>query len=413
MRNEWRDNVWVVLALTLVSLAVWLFATKLEFATRGLFLPRGFNPDDVYQLKVNKIYPGSHEYVDIEGYSEGGYERDLLSIVSRLRANPYVESVAMSYNGNPYSYCHIQDALFLSGEEKDTIGYPALMRFATPDLVSALGLTSRTGKSTDELTNILERGEMLITSIGNPEGDYDRLQPEQLLGKTVMYEEDKYKVGDIIDFVRVSDYGMENTGMAIVPVQESEKMKPLGFLNLNELTVRVKPGMGKDFEDSYRSDPSQRKQRNVFLTKLLPLRTAGKTFMIEHSTSVRLMTAVVCVLMLIVCLGISGVFWFRTQQRIGEIAIRKVCGASKKDILRRVIAEGLLLVVFASILTAIVGWIFIRVSIWQELTPFLLNRYILLELMAFVFIAIGVTISVWWPARRAMKIEPAIAIKDE
>ena len=122
-------------------------------------------------------------------------------------------------------------------------------------------------------------------------------------------------------------------------------------------------------------------------------------------------TVVIILLIVIIFLGMLGTFWFRMQERVSEIAIRKVCGASSGDIFRRVISEGLLLVVFATVLAAIAGWVIMKVTDVADGLPY--ESVVLTEVMTMILVVVGIVVSIWYPARRAMRIEPAIAIKAE
>lgn len=97
------------------------------------------------------------------------------------------------------------------------------------------------------------------------------------------------------------------------------------------------------------------------------------------------------------------------QQRTGEIAIRKVCGASRRAIFHRIIGEGMILLLVATALAAAAAWtIIFKSDPGEDHMPALI-----IELLTFVIVSVCVVVSLWWPARRAMRIEPAIAIKDE
>ncbi len=68
----------------------------------------------------------------------------------------------------------------------------------------------------------------------------------------------------------------------------------------------------------------------------------------EEVATIRNFIVVMVFLLLCIFLGLLGTFWFRTQQRVSEIAIRKVNGATGADIFRRLIGEGLLLLLIVT-----------------------------------------------------------------
>lgn len=126
---------------------------------------------------------------------------------------------------------------------------------------------------------------------------------------------------------------------------------------------------------------------------------------------VRMYMVLICFMVIIIFLGLLGTFWFRVQQRVSEIAIRRVCGASRGDIFRRLIGEGLLLLIGASILTAIIGWFLIERLDYDE--KFTRMELAWLEAATFVLVIVGIILSILAPARLAMRINPAEAVKEE
>lgn len=61
-------------------------------------------------------------------------------------------------------------------------------------------------------------------------------------------------------------------------------------------------------------------------------------------------------LLLNIFLGLLGTFWFRTQQRRGEIALMKSLGGTDHSIFVRQLAEGLILLVVATIPAIFIDW---------------------------------------------------------
>ena len=111
-----------------------------------------------------------------------------------------------------------------------------------------------------------------------------------------------------------------------------------------------------------------------------------------------------------------GTFWFRVQQRVQEIAIRKVCGATRKAVFGRIIGEGMILLAFATLLTGVIFWVVFKFANLESLNVFSTQEtdvIVKCEIATMVIVCIGIILSLWWPAGKAMKIEPAIAIKDE
>ncbi len=114
--------------------------------------------------------------------------------------------------------------------------------------------------------------------------------------------------------------------------------------------------------------------------------------------------------MLLAGLGVYGVMSLLVNERSREIAIRMALGSSASAVLRLVLTRGLGLatagvgvgVLLASALTAFLSSVFMGVRAFDGFV--LCTAAALLGLVA--------VLSSWWPARRAMHVEPMIALKE-
>ncbi|MDE6153804.1 MAG: ABC transporter permease, partial [Muribaculaceae bacterium] len=126
---------------------------------------------------------------------------------------------------------------------------------------------------------------------------------------------------------------------------------------------------------------------------------------------------VICALFLLVVifLGFLGTFWFRTQQRVGEIAVRKVNGATNSNIFTRFISEGLILFAISALIAVIIIIAVISTGILDD-ADIPLNGY---KYFYGGFIVTAISMSaliicgIWAPARRATRINPSYALKDQ
>ncbi|MBD5358511.1 MAG: FtsX-like permease family protein [Bacteroides sp.] len=401
MRNEWRDNVWLIIELMVVCLAIWIIMVLLFVRTEGLFTPRGYNPDNVYSLSANTVPKESTDYIELE--SDDDYFADLKTLIGRIKDNPNVEDVTIHWNGLPYNYDHSGNRLFLF-EERDTIGYYGNRRTVTPDYIKVMGITSKTGATTDQLVEMLRQGEILISD-DNQEYPGD---PYKLKGKKVIFGNDSstvMRVGDIIQKVRRNDYELSWGASIIYPLNENRAW--------GGLAIRVKPGTGKAFAEDFKKDINLRRLRNTYLADLEALSDIREGNQRSIETDLRLYYVMIGFLLMTVFLGLLGTFWFRLQQRVSEIAIRKVVGAKKSQVFRRILSEGLLLLCIAVIIVSAIMWSLILTDFEMINIGLEWYKILALEAVTVILVAVGIIISLWWPAKKAMAIEPAIAIKDE
>ena len=113
-------------------------------------------------------------------------------------------------------------------------------------------------------------------------------------------------------------------------------------------------------------------------------------------------------------LGVIGTFWFRTQQRRGEVALRMAMGANRKNIFYRLITEGLLLLgmsALPAILIAFnIGYTELVDISQMAFTP---SRFLIAALLTYLLMAIMIILGVLYPALQSMKVQPAEALRDE
>lgn len=403
MRNEWRDNIWMIVSLTVVTAAVWVLLTIIYMFVQGLFAPRGFNVDNVYSLNVRMVEEGSPYYVDVENPKETRYS-DFGELLRRLRRNPDVESVAFHWGALPYSYDFYGQQVNVVGVS-DSILYFANCRSGSPDIVKVMKLESLTGATEEQLVEMLRKGEILISSSESYESA--GRNPLDLKGKMVYLGGDstkQYRVGDVIRTVRRSDYELLEYGTVIEPLSED---RPWGCV-----AVRVKPGKEKSFEKNFREDESLRRLRNVFLTELKSMDSVRRICQRSADVNVRQSVGLIVFVLVTVFLGLLGTFWFRVQQRESEISIRIVFGATARDIFGRIISEGMILLMLATLLASAI--------IWSTVVPWFINAsglewsiLLVTELAAVLLVASGILLSLLYPAMKAMRVEPALGIKSE
>lgn len=411
MCNEWRDNIWLILELAVVSAAMGVVlitvVSLLEVKTR----PMGIGPiDDIYVASFSTLNEESPRYKDYGDKKDELEARNIWRIVAALRRNPYVEKEGLENNGIPFKLSYWGDSrnFIVDG---DTLAYHYNQRHLSPEAAEILGIEGSCGYSAGDIKSALERGEVVISDyvFWDEEKPYDI---RRLIGQN---HESGYfaphRIGAIASFMRRYPYESQHNGMVIFPINESD----VNTVNAGcGLLIKVKPGTGKKFIESLQSQAAIA-SGNVFLKTPVSLESMRKDICAKQDTRLNLFGACMFFLLLIIFLGILGTFWFRIRQRESEIALRRVTGATRGDIFRRIMSESMLLLV-----TAIIPAVGLDALLYFKKMPVtdgsrLSMQQILWISSALNFLAMTVSIllGAWFPAYRAMKVHPAEALKEE
>lgn len=405
IKNEWRSNLWLALEMLIVSVVLWFVVDYFYVTIYNYNLPRGFDTSNCYRIGVAQLTDKSPEYIPDRSDDEILQDRETL--LSRIRMRPEVEFVSVSNNSYPYNGSNSGTSI-----RYDTI-YPrnfAVYRNVTPDFVQVFRYEGARGETPAQLAEMLNRGEVLIS---DNLFMYDGVKGVDIVGKGLYLDGDTtrtYRIGASLNEVQYNDYGGWGDDLTLVA---SRGALDRGY----EWCVRLKEGYDKDFIKNFMEDADKLyRVGNFYITDVKSFDQIRDNYQRSYTNQIRNFCVGMGFLLLNIFLGLLGTFWFRTQQRVSEIAIRMVNGATRRSIFGRLIGEGLLIL---TVVTVVAIGFDILIS-YLELNQWLNgNKYLswgrtsICVLISYVLMAIMISVGIAFPAYRAMHIQPTEALHDE
>lgn len=410
MRNEWRSNLWLALELLVVSVVMWYILDLLYCRLATYLEPRGFDTEHCYLISMGVLTDKSPDYVP---YSDTHRQSDeVYELMERLRHRPEVEAVSLSQNSYPYNGSNSSITV-----DYDTLHAPmwTIRRLVTPDFVRVFRYQGTREETPEQLAQILERGDFLASD--NLYRKYG-MPMTSLVGKKEFYlfgdTTQTFRLGAALQNVRYDDFRQAYSSYSMVL---NINLLPDEWINADdELCVRVRSEQDHNFVENLKADSEKQfRVGNLYISNINSFQNIRQSFQQGEISEMRNCMVGMGFLLLNIFLGLLGTFWFRTQQRRGEIALHKAVGATDGAVFGRLIAEGLflLLVITAPAVLIDSTLAHFELNSWRNGTTLEWSRLFFCTGTTFVLIAAMIGVGIGIPARRAMKIQPAEALHDE
>ena len=410
IRNEWRSNLWLALELLVVSVVMWYIIDLLYCRMATYLEPRGFDTEHCYLINMGVLTDKSPDYTP---YSDTHKQSDeVRELVERLRRRPEVEVVSLSLSAYPYNGSNGSAEV-----DYDTLHAPrwTIRRIVTPDFVRVFRYQGARGETSEQLAEILERGDFLASDnlyrkYGVPMTSLVGKNEFHLFGDTTQ----TYRLGAALQNVRWDDYSQASTSYSMV---YNMNLLPDDWINAdNELCVRVRANRDQNFMENLKAD-SEKQFRigNLYISDIKSFKDIRRSFQQGDTSQMRILVVGMGFLLLNIFLGLLGTFWFRTQQRRGEIALHKAMGATDGAVFGRLMSEGIFLLLIVTVPAIIIDIVLAHFELnsWRNGTTLEWSRMAFCVASTFILIAAMIGVGIGIPARRAMKVQPAEALHDE
>ena len=406
--NERSHNIGIWIELLLVSLFLWYITDYLYVTISEYNRPMGFDIENTYKIQLGILNDQNTDFMKDEPL-DADVAR-LKTILERIQHNSMIEAASVSFHSSPYNGSN--SLLFLYNDTLQT-NY-ALRRMVTPDFFKVFRYKSKNG-STEELVKALERDELVISA-----SIEKKLfgKKESAVGREISFEKSDsaqlYRVGAVSTNIRYDNFSNSDSYYADKINNDYYNFLARDYIDILEICVRVKPEEEHDFENRFRIQMTEQlRLGNYYLNTIQSIPEIKKAFQLDDMNDLRMRFFIIFFLLINIFLGITGTFWFRTQYRRNEIGVRIAMGETRKGLLKMFYTEGLLLLTFAMIPSMLVFAFIKNAEILHYYWTFTIGRYFIGFGITYLLLALMILLGIWFPARRAVKVSPADALRDE
>lgn len=404
------SNGWVLAELFLVFIVMWFLCDSLGCLKYTFYRPLGYNIDHVYQL--NTIIGGATSDTTLTNADR------YLRALQKLEQEPSVEAAALCYWSLPMSGNNSDNSL----AAQDTIGVNARIINATGGYVDVFRMRDDPQRPFAKTPS--GRNNVMLSQAAVDR--FKKRMPTFSLDTPLSYYGDTTSVvtqGGMIEAFRTYRYGSDASWFFF---RIDENLIKTEFAdNWAQIVFRVKSAAdGPDYRAKFIREIAPRLDvDDLFVADAVPYTEQQLQFEVMNGDTDKVNSQAIVVLFLLVnvFLGLIGTFWFRTRRRRGEIALRLAMGSTKSQVFRLLTGEGLLLLALVTLPAMIICYnIGVAeftigrtelISTWPVKWTFM--RFLLGSLGAWLLIALMVMVGIWFPARQAMKIQPAEALHEE
>lgn len=407
IKNEWNSNLWLIAELLLVSVVMWFIVDNIYTNTSIYLQPRGFDISHCYEISMGTFSSSDPDYIPTDTAVQ---RKNVEELMNRLKRRPDIEAACLSHGSYPYNGSQSWGPLKYGKMNQNIV----CIRIATPDFLRVFRYQGANGETPEKLAKILSNSKNGFMASNDVLIKEHGIKLTSLVGKGFYLWDDSIKTHPLLAAyqpVRYHDYQETYRSYSILV-----GLHPDEYDTDCELCVRVKARDDRGFKDRLWKDADkQLRIGNIYVSNITPFTDIHRNYEQRDTNRIRNYLFGACFLMFNIFLGLLGTFWFRIQQRRSEIALFKVLGATNNSVFVREITEGLLLLTIATIPAVIIDWnlAFAQLNTDMDGTNLAAGRFIITILITWLLIALMIILGIWIPAKKAMKIEPALALHEE
>ncbi len=356
----------------------------------------GFDPNHILKLRIalpETSYSDSQKR--LQYYRES---------IERLKALPGVESAAM-INWLPLSRISNSVKVTFSGENPSLNSQEAEIHVITAEYFRVMRILLKEGRRFAEQDGVSSRGVMIVT-----ESFVGRYFPHQrTIGQTIHLDHNGMLFsGEIVGVVAdVRNEALDTPPKPAVYVLNMQQ--PWQSIALRELVVRT-PGDAAALAETARTAVWSI-DRDVPVYQVQPMTSVLHRSLGDRRLNRNLIATFGLIALILVLIGVYGLMSYSVAQRTREIGVRMALGAREGNILSLVLKQGFKIAA-TGIFLGIAGAFGLMSMIEKLLFGVSPLDAVSFAAIAF-FIALTILAACYFPARRAAKISPLVALHHE
>lgn len=391
--RSWLRSSLVVLQITLSLVLLVCAGLVLRGLQRAQLLDPGFVPQNAIMMSFD---------LGLQGYDGARAKEFKRHLLDRVRAMPGVEYAGVS-NYVPLSLNISNNSIFVEGREHGRgANVPmAMVGSAGVGFVEAMGIRLVEGRYFTEADDETKPRVVVVNQ------DFARRfwQGESPLGKRFSFAGSEGPWIEVVGVIQDGKY-----------FSLSEDQEPFVYTSLRPtssgsptLVIRTS-GDAKDVIAGIRRE-IQQLDANLPVYEVKTLVEHMDLSLFPARVAASLLGGFGLLALILAAIGIFGVMSYAVSQRTREIGIRMALGAGAKDVFKLIVGQGLTLTVIGLAIGLAIAFVGTRL-----LSSLL---YGVSAVDAFTFALVVVLLSAvaflacWMPARRAMKVDPQIALRYE
>jgi predicted permease len=395
-RRSWLRSALVVLQVTLSLVLLLCAGLVLRGLQRAQYLNPGFVPQNAIEMSFD---------LSLQGYDDARSREFQRQLLDRVRAMPEVQSAGLA-DYVPLSLNYSSNSIFVEGREQRRGANVPLAMYAAAGagFFRALGVRLIEGRDFNEADDETKPRVAIV----NQTFARRFWKGETALGKRFSFTGPEVPPDSWIEVAGVVQDGKY--------FSLSEEQQPFVYTALkqsgsNSLNLIVRTGADpKGVIAAIRREIMQL-DANLPVYNVKTLTEHMNLPLFPARVAAALLGSFGLLALILAAIGIFGVMSYAVSQRTREIGIRMALGAGAREILKLVVGQGLLLTligVVAGLIIAFVG---------TQLLASLLYGVSAVDPVTFavvtLLLAAVALLACYIPARRAMRVDPMVALRYE